>query len=297
MNGARAMQLDECQTKPFVPPRASTTPIPHEGESDADGQENSIDPLELEALALLLEHSLKVHTSHHFHCWTQGLLQNLIQHDLLICALRKGDSASFHVDTFSTTASDPSVISNLFSQDTSLVPHLIKTWEDNRLQPVVFDMDKAPSMADSGLARELQRFDIHHLLVHGTYDTFGRPTSLFIFACPRGSVTSRHRLLAGLLTPSLHATWVHTQFVRPGTTETAGCRTNAQDLLTSREHEILGWIYRGKSNIEIAMILGISPLTVKNHVQKILRRLDVLNRAQAVGKALSLRILDCSAPC
>ena len=40
------------------------------------------------------------------------------------------------------------------------------------------------------------------------------------------------------------------------------------------------------------MILGISPLTVKNHVQKILRRLDVLNRAQAVGKALALRILD-----
>jgi DNA-binding CsgD family transcriptional regulator len=40
------------------------------------------------------------------------------------------------------------------------------------------------------------------------------------------------------------------------------------------------------------MILTISPLTVKNHVQKILRRLNVLNRAQAVGKALSLRILD-----
>ncbi|MEO8165670.1 MAG: transcriptional regulator EpsA, partial [Betaproteobacteria bacterium] len=31
--------------------------------------------------------------------------------------------------------------------------------------------------------------------------------------------------------------------------------------------------------------------TVKNHVQKILRKLDVVNRAQAVGKALELRIL------
>jgi DNA-binding CsgD family transcriptional regulator len=40
------------------------------------------------------------------------------------------------------------------------------------------------------------------------------------------------------------------------------------------------------------MILKISPLTVKNHVQKILRKLDVLNRTQAVGKALALRVLN-----
>ena len=59
-------------------------------------------------------------------------------------------------------------------------------------------------------------------------------------------------------------------------------------VLTRREHEILGWIYHGKTNIEIGMILRISPLTVKNHVQKILRKLNVVNRTQAVGKALGL---------
>jgi hypothetical protein len=40
------------------------------------------------------------------------------------------------------------------------------------------------------------------------------------------------------------------------------------------------------------MILKISSLTVKNHVQKILRNLDVLDPTQAVGKALALRILN-----
>jgi len=39
-------------------------------------------------------------------------------------------------------------------------------------------------------------------------------------------------------------------------------------------------------------ILEISPLTVKNHVQKILRKLNVQNRTQAVGKAMALRILS-----
>ena len=63
-------------------------------------------------------------------------------------------------------------------------------------------------------------------------------------------------------------------------------------LLTPREQQILQWIYHGKSNIEIGMILEISPLTVKNHVQKTLRKLNVLNRTQAVGKALALRIVN-----
>ncbi|MBI4205217.1 MAG: hypothetical protein HY527_09340 [Betaproteobacteria bacterium] len=33
-------------------------------------------------------------------------------------------------------------------------------------------------------------------------------------------------------------------------------------------------------------------LTVTNHVQKIRRKLNVLNRTQAIGKALALRILN-----
>jgi DNA-binding CsgD family transcriptional regulator len=36
----------------------------------------------------------------------------------------------------------------------------------------------------------------------------------------------------------------------------------------------------------------ISPLTVKNHVQKILRKLNAVNRTQAIGKAIELRILN-----
>ena len=38
--------------------------------------------------------------------------------------------------------------------------------------------------------------------------------------------------------------------------------------------------------------LGISPLTVKNHVQSILRKLGVANRTQAVATALNLGLLS-----
>jgi DNA-binding CsgD family transcriptional regulator len=51
--------------------------------------------------------------------------------------------------------------------------------------------------------------------------------------------------------------------------------------LTSREREILEWIGQGKSNVEIAVILGISTHTVKRHVERILSKLGVENRYAA----------------
>jgi DNA-binding NarL/FixJ family response regulator len=47
----------------------------------------------------------------------------------------------------------------------------------------------------------------------------------------------------------------------------------------------------GKSNHEIGAILSISPLTVKNHMQRILRKLQASNRTQAVSKAMAMRLL------
>jgi DNA-binding NarL/FixJ family response regulator len=66
-------------------------------------------------------------------------------------------------------------------------------------------------------------------------------------------------------------------------------------LVTDREVEILRLVQQGKSNHEIGAALGISPLTVKNHVQKIYRKLSVQNRAHAVSRGISLRLLDYAA--
>ena len=55
---------------------------------------------------------------------------------------------------------------------------------------------------------------------------------------------------------------------------------------SDRQLEVLPLIFLGKSNDEIAQILGISSLTVKNHVQTLLRKLCVPNRMAAVYIAL-----------
>jgi len=55
--------------------------------------------------------------------------------------------------------------------------------------------------------------------------------------------------------------------------------------LTEREREILGLIAMGKSNVEIAEELVLSPKTVSNHVSNIFSKLHVVDRAQAVLRA------------
>lgn len=272
--------------------RVSDAKVAEPDNADLDISSSFIDPVELESLGLILEFSLKVHTTHQFYYWTQGVLQNLIRHELLICALRKGESSAFHVDSFSTTSAQSALINGLFSQDTALAPLLIKAWEDNDFQPVVLDIRKEKLVATSGLGRELNLIEASEVLVHGTHDAHGKIVSLFIFASRAGTNANRKLDLVKLLVPSMHAAWVHTQLVRPDTVTKASPESRGRDALTAREKEILNWIYRGKSNIEIGLILGLSPFTVKNHVQKILRRLNVLNRAQAVGKALALRLFD-----
>ena len=58
--------------------------------------------------------------------------------------------------------------------------------------------------------------------------------------------------------------------------------------LTSRESDVLCWVVEGKSNEEIGVILGLSTLTVKTHLQNIFKKMHVENRTTAAARAIEL---------
>jgi DNA-binding CsgD family transcriptional regulator len=57
--------------------------------------------------------------------------------------------------------------------------------------------------------------------------------------------------------------------------------------LTSREGEVLSWLSKGKTNRDIAQILGLSPRTVDKHLEQIYAKLGVENRTAAAAIATS----------
>lgn len=59
--------------------------------------------------------------------------------------------------------------------------------------------------------------------------------------------------------------------------------------LTIREGEVLSWLSKGKTNRDIAQILGLSPRTVDKHLEQIYAKLGVENRTAAAAIAVNAK--------
>ncbi|WP_413544647.1 helix-turn-helix transcriptional regulator [Candidatus Symbiopectobacterium sp. NZEC135] len=62
-------------------------------------------------------------------------------------------------------------------------------------------------------------------------------------------------------------------------------------LLTTRENEVLYWCSMGKTYSEIALIVGISPRTVKFHMASVTSKLGVINAKQAIRLSMELDLI------
>jgi DNA-binding NarL/FixJ family response regulator len=96
-----------------------------------------------------------------------------------------------------------------------------------------------------------------------------------------------------LLAPSVTQRLIE-QFVRrppPGSATAPGL-----DELTERERDVLQLLARARSNAEIAAELFVSEATVKSHVNRILRKLDLRDRAQAIVLAYETGLVEPGSP-
>ena len=66
---------------------------------------------------------------------------------------------------------------------------------------------------------------------------------------------------------------------------------SARDKLSTREIECLRWAAAGKSSDEIAIILGISAYTVSSYFKTATRKLDSVNRMQAIARAMRMKLI------
>ena len=99
---------------------------------------------------------------------------------------------------------------------------------------------------------------------------------------PADELVHAVRVVAGgeaLLAPSVTRRLISEFAARPGRSRP---RPTALDALTPRETEVLRLIARGRSNAEIAADLVVAEQTVKTHIGRILAKLNLRDRAQAV---------------
>lgn len=258
-----------------------------------------------ESLVRLAETSSAVMRRSQFFVWSQGALSALLPHQVLCCGVYARAQRALGFTAFQSVVVSAPALAPLADANSALMQACVAAWVQGGGWPLRLEASHQPLPAQEQwvrLARELRGVQ---LVAHGVARP-QRPAeveSLFVFLHTEAvAQTLDERLLhAELVVPYLHATWrrvvaAEAMLAPSGADSTASPgaparATGAGGALTEREREILRWAREGKSNLEIGAALDISALTVKNHIQKILRKLAASNRAHAVALAMSQGLL------
>lgn len=106
----------------------------------------------------------------------------------------------------------------------------------------------------------------------------GRARTIYFVRCKR-DFSERDRTLLDLLRPHLVRLRANAELRQMAVLE------GPDGLeLTPRELEVLRWVARGKTNAEIAVLLFVSPGTVRRHMDNVFSKLGVHTRTAAVAR-------------
>ncbi len=247
---------------------------------------------EQEYLLRSIESALQVRRRRQFFLWSQGQFQGLLPHEIMVCIQFGVSDEVLHVECLHGVVLNEAEIDYLCNPHNGLAVRLANHCRVEESLPCVIRSRSDDTHPLSRLRIEMDSKKLGHAMVHGTEALPGGSSFFAIFGL-RELPTTRHTFFAELILPYLH---ILLHRVAINLESGTGINSvNAARPVTSREVDVLRWVKEGKSNYEIGLILGISGLTVKNHLQKIYKKLNVQNRAQAVSRCISLRLLESSA--
>ena len=252
---------------------------------------------ELAQFVDVIHESLKIRSRCEFLLWAQGDLQRFLPHDIMIVA--RGDFAPYLIQFDIVSATPPMRAEEAHGINlTPLLKRLFDYW-NNSHAPFQLSVNEGifPTHAPPG--NGLEGGFLHRMrsaLVHAVKNSRGNggEDRLYVLMSASAAASADDRGILEILLPYIDSAVrrcmrdAADSHVPPPTAERIDPDIGA---LSSRELEIMEWVKNGKTNFEIGLILNISAFTVKNHMQRIFRKLNVVNRAQAVaklGKSLAL---------
>lgn len=253
---------------------------------------NSLPPDELHVYQAVVTQSLVVRSHFDVLNWLQGDMQKYVPHDILIAAWGDFQSGSIQHDILSAmtgvrTHNSPA------APITPLLMRLFERWNSFGRKPYTLSAgERGFLINDTGLRGTLgdALVKMRSAMVHGVNDERGSHQCLYVTFSGRERTSDMAQGALAVVLPYIDMALRQVQHL-PHQTRSPLLAANTlpppltQALgLSERESEILHWVSLGKTNPVIGSILGISEFTVKNHLQRLFRKLDVSNRAQAVGR-------------
>lgn len=200
--------------------------------------------------------------------WARGPLQALLPHRVLVCVRLGSDGEPLRIECLGDGA--PSLHAALCDPAQGLAMAAYRLW-----RPGTAPLPLHEGSQCQPVSQRLAALGLSNALAHGT-PTLPGGSTFFLLAGLQAPPAAHHAQLLRLLLPHLHLA-LQRVCVAPSPA--------VPRALSPREIQVLRWLREGKSNDEIGIILGISGLTVKNHLQRLYKLLGVSNRAHAVARS------------
>jgi transcriptional regulator EpsA len=244
-----------------------------------------------DGLLRIVKHSLQIKSHRELFQFLQGKeIQQVIPHQVLVSAWGDFNGPDLKFDVISAI---PGVRTGLLSGCTigGLLKDLYHRWLVHGRQPLLLSSADLrlgdSSTCDCALHKSLQRG--RSVLVHGVTDARDGNHSLYLASnansIVNGRSIERFRSLVEPLIAQVDVAFRRVAALKmPASSAKQEAPASSPRVLSAREEGILLLVAEGKSNAEISEILAISACTVKNHMQRIMKKLNAANRTEAVAK-------------
>ena len=245
----------------------------------------------------LISETTEIRTHGDFLKWTQGRLQEFLPHDLMIAAW--GDF-SLGIIYYEIVSQIPGARTDIMQDQemSAFLKRLYSYWISKDRTPFQLlgerSVIRCRDIHDEKLKAIMQ--NMKSALLHAIKDVRGGSDSFYVLLSSNPDTSPSRSKTFHQVLPYIDATLRqleqlpdHTPDKEISETQIHESGLNLEDVmkLSDRESQIMGWVCSGKTNVEIGLILDISSFTVKNHLQRIFKKLDVVNRSQAVAKIRS----------
>lgn len=243
---------------------------------------------ERELILNVIERATEVLNADEFMQMIDNEVSKLLPHGIFACGFGGVSPKGSYVHKVLQKNSPNEYYCELLQPDGRIDSPLMTRWRTTQ-QPVMFQAGRDDHLYPADWVRIFNKYDMQNTIAHGVLDMQGALTSYFIFTRNQGEVGDRHIYLLKLLVPHLHMALVRVLATLQDIGDYAGA---IHSLISQRQRQIIHWLHEGKTNWEIARILGMTEKNVKYHVEQILLKLDVRNRTQAVACAVGLGLLQ-----
>lgn len=231
----------------------------------------------IDAIALAAN---SVTTIEEFKEWTRRQVRLIFPHERLICGFGHIHAAGASLDGIVMIDYSLDYLQRIRNRAGGIDTPIMRRWMMTR-DPVLFESDEPWQGVPPGWLRAFREHDMRNAAAHGVYDTESCIGTFYCFSRIPGRLGAAHAAMLKQLVPIAHE--VLCRVIAPLNAGSSFATRLAN--LSSREQEILQWLKLGKANAAIASISGLSENTVKHHVTRIFRKLEVKTRSQLLYQA------------